>query len=132
MSQSDPIADMLTKIRNAGNAKHPNCKINGSRVKKAVLDILKDEGFIASYQEAIENNKSNIQVNLKYDQFKKHVISKIDRISKPGRRVYMKNEEIKPVKSNMGISILSTSKGIITNKKAMKMNIGGEVICVVS
>ncbi|MCB1140615.1 MAG: 30S ribosomal protein S8 [Leptospiraceae bacterium] len=132
MSLTDPIADMLTKIRNSGRAKHANCQFHGSRVKKAILDILKDEGFIADYQETVEKNKSNIQVNLKYDDTKKHVIKQIDRVSRPGRRVYLKGEEIKPVKSNLGISIISTSRGIVTNKKAMKLKIGGEVICVVS
>jgi small subunit ribosomal protein S8 len=132
MSLTDPLADMLTKIRNAGKAKHPSCEFHGSRVKKAVLDILKDEGFINDYQETVDNNKSSIRVALKYDSKKKSVISQIDKISKPGRRIYIKSEEIKPVKSNMGISIISTSKGIISNKKAMKLNIGGEVLCIVS
>jgi small subunit ribosomal protein S8 len=132
MSLTDPIADMLTKIRNSGNAKHPNCQFQGSKMKKAILDILKDEGFIADYQETVENNKSSIRVSLKYDHNKKHVISQIDKVSRPGRRIYTKGEDIRPVKSNMGISIISTSKGIISNKKASKLNVGGEVICIVS
>ncbi|NBU96655.1 MAG: 30S ribosomal protein S8 [Spirochaetia bacterium] len=132
MSLTDPIADMLTKIRNAGRAKHSNCKVYKSKLKIAVLDILKDEGFIEGFQENLEGKISSIQINLKYDFNKKHVISSIDRISKPGRRVYANSEEVVPVKSNMGISIISTSKGIMTNKKAIKLKIGGEVICTVS
>jgi len=132
MSLTDPIADMLTKIRNAGRAKHPNCKVFKSKLKVAVLDILKEEGFIEGFQENLEGKISGIQINLKYDSNKKHVIRAIDRISKPGRRVYASSEEVVPVKSNMGISIISTSKGIMTNKKAMKLKIGGEVICTVS
>lgn len=132
MSLTDPIADMLTKIRNAGRAKHTNCKVYKSNIKVAILDILKDEGFIDGYQETADGKLSGIQVNLKYDTQKKHVIRSIDRISKPGRRVYSNSEDIVPIKSNMGISIISTSKGIMTNKKAMKLKIGGEVICTVS
>jgi small subunit ribosomal protein S8 len=132
MSLTDPIADMLTKIRNAGRAKHPNCKVYKSKLKVALLDILKDEGFIEGFQENQEGKIGGIQINLKYDTYKKHVIRSIDRISKPGRRVYASAEEVVPVKSNMGISIISTSKGIMTNKKAMKLKIGGEVICTVS
>jgi len=132
MSLTDPIADMLTKIRNAGRAKHANCKVDKSNIKVAILDILKDEGFIVGYSENQEEKKSALQVNLKYDGNKKPVIREINRISKPGRRVYVPKEEVVPVKSNMGISIISTSKGIMTNKKAVKLNIGGEVICTVS
>ncbi|MDX1960319.1 MAG: 30S ribosomal protein S8 [Leptospiraceae bacterium] len=132
MSLSDPIADMLTRIRNAGRAKHPSCELHGGRVKKAILDILKDEGFIKTYEESVENNISKIQVQLKYDKSKKPVITEIDRVSKPGKRIYIKAEEVVPYKSNMGISIISTSRGIMTNKKAMKLRLGGEVICNVS
>lgn len=123
---------MLTRIRNAGRAKHASCDIHGGRVKKAILDILKDEGFISNFEETVEKNISKVQVQLKYDSYKKPVITEIDRISKPGKRIYIKAEDVKPYKSNMGISILSTSKGIMTNKKAMKLNVGGEVICNVS
>lgn len=129
---TDPIADMLTKIRNAGRAKHASLKVNGSKMKKAILEILKDEGFITDIQEVKEKQFTDYQVQLKYDDQKKFVIREITRISKPGRRVYIQSEEVKPYKSNMGIKILSTSKGVMTNKKAMKLKIGGEVICSVS
>lgn len=132
MSLSDPIADMLTRIRNAGSAKHPNCKVAGSKIKSSILSIMKDEGFISDFQEAKVNNVPEYTITLKYDDSRKPVIREIERVSKPGRRVYIKSEDVKPVKSNLGIDILSTSKGIMTNKKAMKLKIGGEVICRVS
>lgn len=132
MSLSDPIADMFTRIRNASKAKHESCRVNGSKVKRAILEILKDEGFIADFQEAAENNIVSYNVRLKYDTYKKPIIKEISRISKPGRRIYIQAESVKPYRSNMGISIISTSQGIMTNKKALKLKIGGEVICQVS
>ena len=129
---SDPIGDMLTRIRNAGNAKHASFKVSGSKIKNSILNILKAEGFIEDFAESKENNISEYQVTLRYDQNRKSVIKEIIRVSKPGRRVYIKAEEVRPYKSNMGISILSTSKGIMTNKKAIKLNVGGEVLCLVS
>ena len=132
MSLSDPIADMLTRIRNAGSAKHPTCKVAGSKLKNYILAIMKDEGFIADFQESKANNVPEYTITLKYDDTRRPVIREIERVSKPGRRVYIKSEDVKPVKSNLGIDILSTSKGIMTNKKAMKLKIGGEVICRVS
>ncbi len=132
MSLSDPIADMFTRIRNASRAKHESCRINGSKVKKAILAILKEEGYIADYQESADKNAVSYEVKLKYDSQKRSVIQEIDRISKPGRRIYIQAEDVRPYKSNMGISIISTSQGIMTNKKAIKLKIGGEVICQVS
>jgi small subunit ribosomal protein S8 len=129
---SDPISDMLTRIRNAGNAKHPSCKIPGSKIKNSILKILKAEGFIEDFQELKKENILEYQVLLRYDEEKKSVIREIDRVSKPGRRVYIQSENVRPYKSNMGISILSTSKGIMTNKKAIKLKVGGEVLCCVS
>lgn len=132
MSLSDPIADMLTRIRNAGSAKHPVCKVSGSKIKNSILSIMKEEGFITDFQESKVNNIPEYTVTLKYDETRRPVIREIERVSKPGRRVYIQSEDIKPVKSNLGISIISTSKGIMSNKKAMKLKIGGEVICRVS
>lgn len=132
MSLSDPIADMLTRIRNAGRAKHPSCKVYGSKMKHSILTILKDEGFIEDFQVNSKGAISEYQINLRYDDRKRSVIREVERISKPGRRVYIPAESVKPVKSNLGISIISTSKGIMTNKKAMKLKIGGEVICKVA
>ncbi|MCB1179317.1 MAG: 30S ribosomal protein S8 [Leptospiraceae bacterium] len=132
MMVSDPIADMLTKIRNAGRAKHASCKVKGSKIKKAILDIMKDEGFITDVQEVKERSFTDYEVFLKYDDSKKSVIREIAKVSKPGRRVYIQSSEVKPFKSNLGVTILSTSKGVMTNKKASKLNIGGEVICSIS
>ncbi|MCB1191014.1 MAG: 30S ribosomal protein S8 [Leptospiraceae bacterium] len=132
MSLSDPIADMLTRIRNASRAGHPNCMVSYSNIKKSVLEILQSEGFIKEFQLLEENNKKDLQVALKYTPKKKPVIQEIIKISRPGRRVYQKWEEIKPVKSNLGISVISTSKGIMTNKKARNLRVGGEVIFKVS
>jgi small subunit ribosomal protein S8 len=132
MSLSDPIADMLTRIRNAGRAKHPSCKVAGSKIKKSILDILKYEGFITDYSELTEAKYPIYQIQLKYDQKKKPVIRELRRVSSPGKRIYIQAADVKPYKSNLGVVILSTSKGIMTNKKAMKLKIGGEVICAVS
>jgi small subunit ribosomal protein S8 len=132
MSLSDPIADMLTIIRNAGRAGHASCKVKGSKVKQSILGIMKDEGFIQDYQPITVNKFTDYEVFLKYAGLRNPVTNTLQRISKPGRRVYIKHTDIKPIKSNMGISIISTSKGIMTNKKAAKLNLGGEVLCEIS
>ncbi|MCC6274226.1 MAG: 30S ribosomal protein S8 [Leptospiraceae bacterium] len=131
MNTSDPIADMLTRIRNAGRAGHEKCAVGSSRIKKAILEILKDEGFIQNFQVVKNGNFSDYEIQLKYSALRVPVINKIERISKPGRRIYIDHESIKPVRSNMGISIISTSKGIMTGKQAKKLNIGGEFLCLV-
>ena len=128
MSQSDPIADMMTRIRNASRANHPDAKFPGSKLKAAILDILKTEGFIKDYKISKENNKTFIDVELKYKS-KKPVINQLERVSRPGRRLYVSADMLGPVRNNMGISIVSTSQGLMTGRKASKLNIGGEVIC---
>lgn len=130
MSLSDPIADMMTCIRNASRARHPMTTFPGSRLKEAILDILKAEGFIADYAVRNENNKSNIDVTLKY-QGRKPVITQLQRVSRPGRRHYVNARDLRPVRNNMGIAIVSTSHGVMTGRKANKLNLGGEVICQV-
>ncbi|MCB1160398.1 MAG: 30S ribosomal protein S8 [Leptospiraceae bacterium] len=132
MSLSDPIADMLTRIRNAGRAGHATCVISGSKIKQEILSILKDEGFIKDYKPVEVKSFTDYEITLKYVGRRTPVISEIKRISRPGRRIYIKSDNVKPIKNNLGISILSTSKGIMTSKKAMKLKIGGEVICRVS
>ena len=127
MSLSDPIADMLTRIRNASRAGHPKVSFAGSNLKESIVSILKNEGFIANYEVKKENNKSNIEVELKYIN-KNPVIKEIERVSKPGRRIYSKSQEMRPVRNNMGIAILSTSHGVMTGRKAKKMNVGGEIL----
>lgn len=127
MSLSDPIADMLTRIRNASRAGHPRVSFAGSNLKESIVAILKNEGFIANYEVKKEDNKSNIEVELKYIN-KAPVIREIERVSKPGRRIYSKSQEMRPVRNNMGIAILSTSRGVMTGRKAKKLNVGGEIL----
>ncbi|MCR9142364.1 MAG: 30S ribosomal protein S8 [bacterium] len=128
MSLSDPIADMLTRIRNASRAGHPQVTFPASKLKVAILDILKGEGFIAEYSSKSEKRLSDIEVKLKYTG-KTPVIRQLERVSRPGRRLYTNAGELQPVRNNMGIAIVSTSQGVMTGRKAKKLNIGGEVLC---
>jgi len=129
MSMSDPIADMLTRIRNASRAGHETCMVANSKLKKSILEILKDQGFIKGF-ETVKNGKfEDYQIALKYQSNKKPVLNEINRVSKPGKRVYIDHSEIRAYRNNIGIVILSTSKGVMTGKKAKKLNVGGEVIC---
>ena len=129
---NDPIADMLTRIRNAIKAEHLKVDIPASKMKVSIAKILKDEGFIRNYK-IIEDNKQKIlRVYLKYNEQSQSAILSLVRISKPGRRIYSKAQELKPVYNNIGIRILSTPKGVITNKAARKLNVGGEIICEIS
>jgi small subunit ribosomal protein S8 len=130
---SDPIADMLTRIRNAIKAGHLKVDIPSSKMKVAITKILKDEGFIKNYKLIDSPNKQKIlRIYLKYQSNSQSAILDLQRVSKPGRRVYVKAEELRPVLNNIGIWILSTPKGVITNKSAKKLNVGGEVICEIS
>ena len=131
MTMTDPIADMLTRIRNANTAGHDTVEIPASKMKKAIAQILKDEGFIADF-EVIEDGKQGIiKVTMKYAAGKEKVITGIKKISKPGLKVYAKAEDVPRVLGGLGIAILSTSKGVISDKEARKLGIGGEVICYV-
>ncbi len=129
---SDPIADMLTRVRNAVKAEHLKVDIPSSKIKVAIAKILKDEGFIKNYKIIEDNKQKVLRVYLKYSDQNQSALLSLVRISKPGRRVYTKAEELKPVYNNIGIRILSTPKGVITNKAAQKLNVGGEVICEIS
>ncbi len=126
---SDPIADMLTRMRNAINAGHVKVDIPSSKMKMAIAKILKDEGFIKNYKLIEDNKQKTLRIYLKYSADNQSAILRMKRISSPGRRVYIKAEDLKPVYNNMGIMILSTSKGVITNKAAKQLNIGGEALC---
>ena len=128
MSLSDPIADMLTRIRNASTAGHPSVEFPSSKLKVAVLDILKREGFIENFAVKEENKKNTIQVTLKYYN-KKPVIRQLERVSSPGRRHYIQAKDIRPVRNKIGLSILSTPQGVMTGRAARKLNVGGELIC---
>lgn len=128
---TDPIADMLTRIRNASNAKHDSVDIPASNIKKEIAQILLNEGFVKGFDVIDDTKQGIIRVDLKYGKQNEKVISGIKRISKPGLRVYVKNTEIPRVLGGLGIVILSTSKGIMTDKIARKEKLGGEVICYV-
>lgn len=128
---TDPIADMLTRIRNANNAKHDSVDIPASNIKKQLAQILLDEGFIKGFDVIEDAKQGIIRVDLKYGTQKEKVISGIKRISKPGLRVYVKSDEIPRVLGGLGIAIISTSSGIITDKQARNKVVGGEVICYV-
>lgn len=131
MAVTDPIADMLTRIRNANSAGHPTVEVPCSKIKKAIAETLKNEGFIQDY-EIIEDGKQGIiKIYLKYGPNKERVITGIKRISKPGLRIYVGKDQIPKVLGGLGIAILSTSKGVMTDKQARKEGVGGEVICYV-
>jgi small subunit ribosomal protein S8 len=128
---TDPIADMLTRIRNANNVRHQSVEIPASNMKKALAEILLNEGFVKGYEVIDNGNQGTIKVELKYGSNQEKVITGLKRISKPGLRVYAKGNEIPRVLGGLGIAVISTSKGIITDKEARKLNVGGEVICYV-
>ena len=131
MTMTDPIADMLTRIRNANVVKHETVDVPASNMKKELARILLEEGFIRGY-DVIEGGKQGIiRIQLKYGQEGERVITGLKKISKPGMRVYAANHEIPKVLNGLGISVISTSKGILTDKQARKENVGGEVICYV-
>ena len=129
---TDPIADMLTRVRNAMKAGHLIVDVPSSKMKVSIAKILKDEGFIKNFKMNEDNRQKILRIYLKYSEENQPAILDLRRISKPGRRVYIKAENLAPVYNNIGIWILSTSKGIITNKTAKKLNVGGEVICEIS
>lgn len=132
MSMSDPIACMLTCIRNAQNAGHANVKMPGSKVKAAIAKVLHEEGYISSFEMIKEeNNKSTLQIKLKYHEGK-GVIEELIRISKPGLRRYLGVGDLPKVRGGLGIYIVSTSKGLVTDHQARKLGQGGEVICAVA
>ncbi|WP_303151324.1 30S ribosomal protein S8 [Megasphaera elsdenii] len=129
MAMTDPIADMLTRIRNANSAYHEKVEIPASKMKATVLDILKEEGFVKNYESV--NEGKTLKVTLKYGSNKEKVITGIKRISKPGLRVYAGKEELPRVLGGLGIAVISTSQGVMSDKKARKLGLGGEVIAYV-
>ena len=131
MQITDVIADMLTRIRNANSAKHESVDIPASGVKKAIADILAEEGYINGYQIIEDGKQGIIRVSLKYGAGKKRVIQGLRRVSKPGLRIYTSCEDMPRVMNGLGIASISTSNGIMTDKKARKQNIGGEVLAFV-
>ena len=132
MTMSDPIADMLTRIRNANSAKHDTVDVPASKMKLAIAQILLDEGYIAKYDIIEDGSFKTIHITLKYGADKNDkIISGIKRISKPGLRIYANKEELPQVLGGLGIAIISTNQGVITDKEARKLNVGGEVLAFV-
>ena len=131
MAMTDPIADMLTRLRNANNVYHESVEIPGSKMKSAIAKVLKDEGFINDYTFQEDGKQGVITVSLKYGPNREKVISGIKRISKPGLRQYVKFDELPRVLGGLGIAIISTSKGIMSDKEARKAHVGGEVLAYV-
>lgn len=131
MHLTDPVADMLTRIRNANSAKHESVDIPASNVKKAIAEILLEEGYIKGYQVIDDGKQGVIKVALKYGPNKAAVISGLRRVSKPGLRVYAACDELPRVLKGLGVAVISTSKGIMTDKMARKENVGGEVLAFI-
>jgi len=129
MAMSDPIADLLTRVRNAGKAKFNSVDIPGSKLKFELAKVLKEEGYIRNYKFIKDSKQGILRIYLKYNDKQEHSILRIDRVSKPSKRVYKKGKEIQPVYNGLGVSIVSTSRGIMTDKRARKENVGGEIIC---
>jgi small subunit ribosomal protein S8 len=131
MSVTDPIADLLTRIRNANSASHDSVEVSTSKLKMDIVRILQAEGFIKSYEVIKDKTQNRIKINLKYGPRKEKVITNLKRISKCGLRVYVGRDDIPRVLGGLGIAIISTSKGVITDRDARKKGIGGEVLCYV-
>lgn len=131
MQVTDSIADMLTRIRNANSAKHDTVKIPASNMKKAIAQILVDEGYVKSYKVEDDGIQGMIEITLKYGPNKSQVLTGLRRVSKPGLRIYSNCEDLPKVMKGLGIAILSTSKGVMTDKDARKANVGGEVLAYI-
>lgn len=131
MAMTDPISDMLTRIRNTNLVKHETVDIPASNIKKSIAKILLDEGFVKGYDVIEDEKQGIIRIQMKYGENKQHVITGIKKISKPSLRVYAKRDEVPKVLGGLGIAIMSTSNGVITDKEARKLGVGGEVVCYV-
>ncbi len=128
---TDPIADMLTRIRNANLALHDIVEMPGSRLKTDIARVLEEQGYIAGYESADDGTRSTLTVKLKYDETRRRVITGITRVSKPGRRVYADKDSLPKVLGGMGVAIISTSQGLLTGHEARRRGVGGEVLCTV-
>ena len=131
MNITDPIADMLTRIRNASRSKHKSVDVPASNMKKSIADILFKEGYIKAYEEISDDTQGIIRITLKYDEKGNKVIAGLKRISKPGLRVYASKDELPKVLNGLGIALISTSKGIMTDKQARELGVGGEVLAYI-
>jgi len=128
---TDPIADMLTRIRNANLALHDTVEMPGSRMKADIARVLEEQGYIAGYETVTEDSRSTLVVKLKYDEDRRRVITGLSRVSKPGRRVYANKDSLPKVLGGMGVAIISTSQGLLTGHDARRRGVGGEVLCTV-
>ena len=131
MNITDPIADMLTRIRNANRQKFKTVDVPASNMKKSIAEVLLEEGYIKSFEEISDNSQGILRINLKYDEKGCKVIDGLKRISKPGLRIYASKDELPKVLNGLGIALISTSKGIMTDKKARELGIGGEVLAYI-
>lgn len=131
MHITDPVADMLTRIRNAGSARHESVDVPASKMKKSIAQILLDEGYIKAFQIIDDGTQGIIRITLKYGQNRQKAITGLKRVSKPGLRVYAGAQELPKVLRGLGVAIVSTSKGVMTDKKARELNVGGEVLAFV-
>ena len=131
MAMTDPIADMLTRIRNANNSRHTTVDIPASNMKKAIAKILLDEGYVKNVEYIDDSTQGVIRITLKYAENKQKVLTGLKRVSKPGLRIYASKEELPRVLKGLGIAIISTSKGIMTDKEARRQNVGGEVLAFI-
>jgi len=129
--QTDPIADLLTRIRNANAIYRESVEVPASKIKESIAKVLTREGYIKGYRVKVKEGKRFIELYLKYSQDKERVITHLERVSKPGRRIYASKDEIPRVRRGLGICILSTPKGILTDKEARKEGVGGEVLCYI-
>ncbi len=131
MTMTDPIADMLTRIRNANTVGHETVDIPASKIKKSIAEILLEEGYIKGFEEIDDNKQGIIKIDMKYGANKERVISGIKKISKPGLKVYAKADQVPRVLGGLGVAIISSSKGVLSDKKARELGVGGEVICYI-
>lgn len=131
MSMTDPVADMLTRIRNGSRARHTTIELPSSKIKTEIARILKQEGYIDDYEVTAENAHSTLRLELRYGDERRSAITGVRRISRPGRRVYAKRDEIPRVLGGLGVAILSTPRGLVTGKDATREGVGGEVVCYV-
>jgi small subunit ribosomal protein S8 len=131
MTMTDPIADLLTRIRNANQNSFSKLEVPSSRFKVEVVRVLKEEGYIKDYRVLKDQDRAVIKISLKYDDKGERTIKKIDRVSRPSRRVYVNSNDIPRVKNGMGVAIISTSRGVMTDRRARKEGVGGEVLCTI-
>ncbi len=132
MSLSDPIADMLTRIRNAARVNKNEVQVKASNICQGIASVLKDEGYIADFNRIDDNKQGLLRITLKYDQDGRSIINELKRTSKPGRRIYLSVDKLPRVLAGMGIAVVSTSKGVMSDRKCREANVGGEILCTVS